>query len=76
MILTQQRQLSRTSVKKEDQVHGASDDKTQHLLDEIEHLKSELERRPESEEVSFVTTPRHTPYLVLDCRTRRKTQEK
>ena len=48
-----QSELSKSPIKVEDGHHEASGANTQVLLEEIERLKSELERGPGPEEVSF-----------------------
>ena len=75
VIQTKQNKLSRSSVKTEDEEHGYPDDRTQHLLEEIKHWKSELERRPDPEEVSVVTMRRLPSQCVLGFGIRGEAQE-
>ena len=49
-----QNQLSRSSVRTEDDLHEPRDENTWRLLEEIQFLRSELQRRPEPEEVGAV----------------------
>ena len=76
MIRTQQNQLSNSTVKTEDGANGASNDNTQRLLGEIEHWKSELERRPHVEEVSIVDIHCSLPQRVSGFRVNGEAREK
>jgi hypothetical protein len=72
---TLQSQLSGSSVKIENGSH-ASSSSTQRLLEEIDHWKSELERRPDPDEVGVLVTRQSPLQCVLGCSVRGEAQEK
>ena len=66
-VIRTQSQLSRSSVKTEGEDCGSLSDSTRHLREEIQRLKSELERRPNPEEVSIIVVHCLPPQCGLGC---------
>ena len=71
-----QDQLSRPPAKEEDESQGSSNGNTRNLLAEVQHWKSESERRLDPGEVRIVVVRCLPPQCAIGCRIRGEAQEK